>query len=291
MLNLINIQAIEQLMKSTTGFEEKISDITGLSGGSINFTCRFSFAERNYFLKMNDSTLFPGMFKEEVKGLNELRKINSWIVPELVLETLVDSRQLLIFKFLKKTTESSLFFEKLGVSLASLHRISDKQFGYSSDNYIGSLQQRNKQEKTWADFFYFHRIEPFVKWCYDEKLIQKTHLLSFENLHLRLNELFPAEPPALLHGDLWGGNKMNTDDGPCVFDPAVYYGHREMDIAMTRLFGGFNDEFYTSYNNVFPLEKEYRKRTEICNLYPLLVHVQLFGTSYLHDVIATIKRY
>jgi fructosamine-3-kinase len=182
-------------------------------------------------------------------------------------------------------------FEKLGSALASLHKITESQFGFSTDNYIGTIKQCNIQESNWVDFFYLHRIEPHVKWCYDEKLISRNILCSFENMYRCLHELFPVEVPALLHGDLWTGNQMNTPDGPAVYDPAVYYGHREMDIAMTRLFGGFGEEFYISYNNEFPLEKDYVKRTAICNLYPLLVHVKLFGTAYLPEIITTVKRF
>jgi fructosamine-3-kinase len=105
-------------------------------------------------------------------------------------------------------------------------------------------------------------------------------------------ELFPVEPPSLLHGDLWSGNFMTDVSGhPCMYDPAVYYGHREMDLAMTKLFGGFPEQFYAVYNECFPLEKGWQERMDLCNLYPLMVHVNLFGGNYRKQVEIIVKRF
>jgi protein-ribulosamine 3-kinase len=279
--------ALSKLLNSSS----EVSGFRAVGGGSINMAYEFSFGGSKYFLKQNSKVEFPQMFKKEVMGLTVLSETNTLIIPQPVLETVFSNDQVLVMEYLEKTGPTAAYSEKLGSGLADLHKIKGKEFGFEEDNYIGSLSQSNKEHKDWEGFFTEERLAPLVKWAYDAKIMERKHLLSFENLYKKLNELFPEEQPSLLHGDLWGGNAMNTTKGPSVYDPAVYYGHREMDIAMTRLFGGFDENFYLAYNNSYPLEKNYRQRTDICNLYPLLVHVRLFGTSYLHEVLQTIKRF
>lgn len=291
MISLENIQLINLQMQIFLHLEGTISELKPVSGGSINDAYTFSYARRLFFLKVNESEVYPGMLKKEVCGLKELRKCESLIIPEPLFEFEYLGKQFLVLEHIERTAENPAFFESLGVGLAKLHKISNDKFGFTDDNYIGSLTQINSWTNTWTDFYYLNRLEHLIKWVYDQKYIGKQAVNSFENLYSKLSEIFPDEKPALLHGDLWSGNKMNTTLGPAIFDPAVYFGHREMDIAMTCLFGGFDEMFYQSYNNEFELEKDYKKRTDICNLYPLLVHAKLFGVSYLNDVLRTIKSF
>jgi protein-ribulosamine 3-kinase len=279
------------LLKKVLDREGSISNIKGLGGGSINEAYSFEFGGVPYFIKENSKTKFPLMFQRESQGLKELQKCKLLVIPEVVLEAEIGDSQYLILEYLQRVSDTGLFYEQLGSFLAALHRVSSDTFGFGSDNYIGSLPQKNDKTKGWQEFFYLMRLEPLVKECYDEKLFGKPVLNSFEKLHELLSSIFPNEKPSLIHGDLWSGNKMNTTKGPSVFDPAVYYGHREMDLAMSRLFGGFEPAFYRSYNTEFPLEKGHEQRADICNLYPLLVHVRLFGTGYLQDVLSIIKRF
>ncbi len=133
---------------------------------------------------------------------------------------------------------------------------------------------------------------PQVKLASDKHLLPSSHAARFERLYERLPAIFPPEPPALLHGDLWSGNFLcNHRQQPVLIDPAVYYGHRSMDMAMTTLFGGFDKPFYDSYHYHYPLPPNYREQWEICNLYPLLIHLNLFGLGYLADILHTIQRY
>lgn len=282
-IHLLSIQ-----MRICAKMESQITNLNEVSGGSINTAYTFRYANTTFFLKENESKTCPEMFKKEISGLKELKKVTGLVIPEPMFDFDYLDKQFLVLSYLEKIPETNLFFEQLGIGLARLHACSSDKFGFSEDNYIGSLPQINTLTDNWSDFFYLRRLEPLLRWCFDQKYIGKAAVLSFENLYRKLDEVFPNENPALLHGDLWGGNKMNTTLGPAIFDPAVYYGHREMDIAMTRLFGGFDDVFYTAYNSEYPLEKDYKKRTDICNLYPLLVHVKLFGTSYLQDVLTTV---
>lgn len=284
-------ELLQLSLHSILGKEAKISRMIREGGGSINETYSFDYAGERYFLKHNSEKNFPLMLKKEASGLNELRQCKDLVVPKVITDLVIHSDQYLILSYLKPIQEDNFFYENLGIALASLHRITSDDFGFKEDNYMGSLVQLNMRKSSWSDFFYECRLEPLIKWCYDEKMFSGLVLKSFDNLNKRLGEIFPTEKPSLLHGDLWSGNKINTECGPAVFDPAVYYGHREMDIAMTRLFGGFGSEFYIAYTNNYALEKDYQKRTDICNLYPLLVHVKLFGASYLADVLTTIKRF
>ena len=291
MISAAHIELLQLTLFSELKESGSITELKSCSGGSINQTYFFKYADRLFFLKHNSHKEFPEMFKKESEGLMELRKCKALVVPEAIAHLVIENEQYLILNKLESALNDSTFFETLGVGLAQLHSISSEKFGYSQDNYIGSLIQRNKRTDNWSDFFYESRLEPLIKWCYDKRYLSGVHIKSLETMYKRFDEIFPKETPSLLHGDLWSGNVMNTVYGPAVYDPAVYYGHREMDLAMTRLFGGFAPEFYSAYNAVNPLQKDYEKRTEICNLYPLLVHVKLFGTSYLNDVIVTLKQF
>ncbi|MFZ1687503.1 MAG: fructosamine kinase family protein, partial [Flavobacteriales bacterium] len=184
-------------------------------------------------------------------------------------------------------------------SLARLHGHTNSTFGLDPastagrrDNYIGSLKQVNTGQVTWGEFFIHCRLEPQVKMAIDHQRIGMGDVLRFERLYGKLPSLFPIEPPALLHGDLWSGNFLcDAHHQPVLIDPAVYYGHREMDIAMTKLFGGFEPAFYSAYSDAWAMEIGWEERADLCNLYPLLVHVNLFGGSYAGQVAAILLRF
>jgi fructosamine-3-kinase len=196
---------------------------------------------------------------------------------------------LLLLEFLER--EGSQDWNLAGTLLARLHRNTAREFGLDHNNYIGSLSQSNTFHPTWSEFFAMERILPQIKMARDAGAVDRTLASAAERFCSKLNEIFPDEKPALLHGDLWSGNFFFSTKGPSIFDPAVYYGHREMDLAMTKLFGGFDDDFYSGYENEFPLEKNWRARTDLCNLYPLLVHVNLFGGGYVRDVVAILTSF
>ena len=174
----------------------------------------------------------------------------------------------------------------MGQRLASLHRCSSEFFGLDDDNYIGSLRQYNHPNSNWINFFIEQRLEVQVKLAINKwRCCPHGGQKKFESLYAKLPSLIASEKPSLVHGDLWSGNLITDDKGePCLIDPAVYFGNREADLAMTRLFGGFNDEFYSAYEESFPLPQGSEKRIDLYNLYPLLVHVNLFGGSYVHSV-------
>ncbi|MFZ1692867.1 MAG: fructosamine kinase family protein, partial [Flavobacteriales bacterium] len=160
------------------------------------------------------------------------------------------------------------------------------------DNYIGSLKQVNTPAADWPSFFIHQRLEPQLRMARDAKRVEAGMAFRFERLFAKLDQLITVEPPALLHGDLWSGNFIcDANAQPVLIDPAVYYGHREMDIAMTKLFGGFDSGFYAAYNDAWPMERGWEERMDLCNLYPLLVHVNLFGGGYAAQVEAALRRF
>lgn len=262
-----------------------IQEFTFAGGGCINQGGRLKTSVGDFFLKWNDEKKFPLMFEAESKGLQLLRQQDVIRIPKVVGNGKGDAYQFLLLEYIDQKSRSKNYWQKLGERLAVLHRCFFTQFGLEHDNYVGSLRQHNQQSPSWIHFFIEQRLNVQLKLAVDNGLAPGHWRQGFERLYSRLSSLLPEEKPALLHGDLWRGNLITDEKGePCLIDPAVYYGNRESDLAMTKLFGGFDRDFYNAYQATFPLQAGYRERVDIYNLYPLLVHVNLFGGSYVHSV-------
>ena len=267
-----------------------IDSFSSVGGGSINQTYKVSTNEGDFFVKKNSASQYPQMFEKEAQGLKILRKAKEIDIPKIIDTGESENDSFLILKFIRSGGETSSFWDDFGQQLTNLHKHTDKQFGLDHDNYIGSLHQYNNKHDNWSDFFREERLERQVRLARNFGSIDKGTVSAFDRFYLRLENIFPEEPPALLHGDLWGGNFMvNSSGEPVIIDPAVYYGHREMDLGMSQLFGGFDAQFYSSYYKHYPLENGWEERLNYCNLYPLMVHVNLFGGSYLQSVKSIIK--
>jgi len=202
-----------------------------------------------------------------------------------------DHYQFLLLEFIEQRRRAPGYWEVLGHQLAQLHKCSAPSHGLDHNNYIGSLAQSNKTHRSWLTFFIEERLSPLLKLAIDDHHAPGVWMRKFETLYARLPSLLPDGRPSLLHGDLWSGNVITGHDGlPCLIDPAVYYGHREADLAMTHLFGGFEDGFYSSYESLYPLPTGFSERIDLYNLYPLLVHFNLFGASYAERITNILKR-
>ena len=269
-----------------------LSSVKPVSGGSINNAFHIRCNIGDFFLKYNYSDSFPGMFKAEAEGLKTLESCRCIRIPQVIHWADTGVLSYLLLEYLHPGHPSGDFWETFGRKIAQLHHHTSPHFGFSSDNYIGSLKQLNDRHETWSSFLIKQRLQPMAEQAYTNGLMKTQDLKWLELLYKRLPDLYPEEPPSLLHGDLWSGNFLSAHDGtPCLIDPAVYYGHRETYIAMTSLFGGFSKVFYDAYNHHYPLESGWKSRTSLGQLYPLLVHVNLFGEGYMGQVRQVLKQY
>ncbi len=255
-------------------------------GGDISQGFCVTGEHGKLMLKLNEAGKYPGMFERESEGLHWLAKAAGLKVPAVKNIGIHMHCQYMWLEWMDAGTPGKSFWEDLAIGLGKIHRQTSELFGWHSNNYIGSLVQLNDRSPKWSLFYAAQRIMPLVVLLYNSKVFNDATVKDAESMCNRLPGLFPTEPPALLHGDLWSGNFMAvaSEDGgvvPAVFDPAVYFGHREMDLGMSLLFGGFDNRFYASYESNFDLDKQWRKRVSLTQLYPLLVHAVLFGGSYI----------
>lgn len=286
------VSEVEQTLSSLYGTNAKITSTHSLSGGDINRAFRLQTIHDKYFLKYNLAGKYPGMFQAEARGLELLNKPGAPQVPKVLAFGESGEYSWLMLEYIEQGNQGNRFWEEFGFSLAQLHKNSSDSFGLDHDNYIGSLAQSNRNHSTWHEFFIEERLNKQLAIAGNKGLIDSALVRSFEHLFHAIPSIFPPEPPALVHGDLWSGNYLCDGNGsPCIIDPAVYFGFREMDIAMSQLFGGFAGRFYESYQDAFPMASGWPSRIEICNLYPLLVHVNLFGGGYLASVKAITRKY
>lgn len=269
--------------------DDEIISSKNQTGGDINHASIIKLSDgKSLFLKWNDSA--PDyMFEVESKGLKILSGANTDLeIPEVVEV----GKDFLLLSLLVPGSENSESAYNFGTELAKLHKHSADTFGLDHDNFIGKLPQSNHQHQNWTDFFVSERIEPQIKLGIQSGKFENNLIRIVDAFHKTVQDLFPNEQPALLHGDLWSGNYMFTKSGAAsIYDPAVYYGHREMDIAMTRLFGGFSSDFYEGYNSEYPLADGFEGRVELCNLYPILVHANLFGGGYVRRANEILRQY
>ena len=252
------------------------TEATLLTGGCINNAVKLNTDKGLFFVKWNTNAK-ANMFQSEYRGLKVLKDTNTICIPDVF----GFDEKFLILEYISPSNPDNSFWENFGRKLALMHQQTHPKFGLEFDNYIGSLQQSNEQNKNWDDFFIQKRLQAQLS-IGD---FTANILSDFDKLFQKIPNIFPVEKSALLHGDLWSGNFLaKGGDIPVLIDPAIYYGNREMDIAMSKLFGGFNSDFYFAYNESYPLENGWEERIQICNLYPLLVHVNLFGGAYINQV-------
>jgi fructosamine-3-kinase len=225
------------------------------------------------------------MFEAEARGLRWLGEAGAIRLPR-VIEVSDAQPTYLALELLRPAKRRRDFDELLGRSLVELHRFGAPSFGLDHDNFIGRLPQTNATADDWASFYWSSRLEPQLRLATDRGLVDTGTRSGFDALHRVLSErVGPEEPPSRLHGDLWGGNLHVDEAGrPCLIDPAAYGGHREIDLAMMRLFGGFGERTFAAYEESWPLAPGSDARVPLYQLYPLMVHVNLFGGSYVGSV-------
>ena len=262
-----------------------------MGGGSINEAYQIKAAGNAVFCKTNSATKFPHLFSKEKEGLQLL--VQHGIKTPAVIDCFEEEdQQVLLLEWIEEGERSSAFWQTFGERLAMLHRTKGSHFGLPNDNYMGSVPQSNTPHEQWCTFFAAERLSPMIERCVGKKLLTPKHLRQFEALQKKLTDIFEEEPPCLVHGDLWSGNFLcNQSSEPVLIDPAVYFGHRSVDLAMTTLFGGFRQPFYDSYHYHFPLPTNYEEQWAVSNLYPLLIHLYLFGSGYRLQIERTLQKF
>jgi fructosamine-3-kinase len=272
-------QAISIDICEATGQEEALGVEGAVSGGDINQAWRVKFGSRRFFVKLNDAAR-AHMFSAEALGLAELAASNTLKVPLPVCHGNNDRTSWLVLEYLQFRGHGDE--RAFGRELAAMHQVKRPRFGWDQDNTIGITPQHNDWQDDWITFWGEQRLGFQL-----DLAARKGHAGSLRSRGEKLLEALPAllgshsPTPSLLHGDLWSGNHAFTAQGePAIFDPAVYYGDRETDLAMTELFGGFGSEFYSAYYESYPLDAGYSVRKNLYNLYHVLNHLNLFGGHY-----------
>jgi protein-ribulosamine 3-kinase len=282
---------IAHAISQATGESFRIDDRHAVGGGCINSTEMLEGDGRRFFVKLNAAACLE-MFVAESEGLTEIANAHSVHVPQPICVGTHDGQAYMVLEYLDIGGSAGKTDELLGRQLAAMHRCTADEFGWRRANTIGSTPQINTRERDWVTFYREHRLrfqlELAAKNGYGNGLQRRGELLLG-----KLAEFFISyQPqPSLLHGDLWGGNHAALRDGtPVIFDPAVYYGDRETDLAMTELFGGFGPRFYAAYREAWPLDPGYPVRRDLYNLYHVLNHLNLFGGGYRGQALQLIEQ-
>lgn len=268
--------------------------LTRVAGGDINeaYEARWPGGDRLFVKTRAGAT--GDAYAAEADGLAWLAEARALRVPKVVARsTPGDPLAFLVLEHMARTAPSLGYDDTLGHGLASLHAAGAPHFGYAGDNLIGALPQSNRTHPTWAAFYGAERLQPLVRRAVEQDVAPLTWVALADRLVSRLPELAgPPELPARLHGDLWTGNVITDGRGqPVLIDPAVYGGHREMDLAMLALFGGLTPRIVDAYQAHTPLAPDWRTRVRLCQVYPLLVHAVLFRGSYVEAAEAAMRAY
>jgi protein-ribulosamine 3-kinase len=295
--------AVEAALRDRAGRDVAVTGAASVGGGCISPTARLDTGIGPFFLKWGGPDLPDGLLAAEARGLRALSGADEVRVPGVVAESGEDESAeapgtagegrsgragpaWLLLEWLEPGSAGPDAWARLGAELAALHRHRADRFGAHADNYIGSLPQANDPTDGWPAFWRARRLEPLLRQAVDRGLLDDGDSRRFQDLFGRLDSILAPgddDGPSLLHGDLWSGNVHMTADGTAaVIDPSVYHGHREVDLAMAELFGGFSTDFFTAYDDAWPLEPGYAPtRQAVYQLYYLLVHVNLFGRGYV----------
>ncbi len=273
---------------------DQISEIRSVSGGCISDAYMLKLSKGNdLFLKINSSGN-SDMFIKEAHGLQELKKADAIKIPDVISF----DRNYILLEFIHSVRKQNNFSEDFGRKFALMHKYSNQYFGFYENNFIGSNPQVNiaeeNEKENWTEFYFNKRIIYQLKLAEGYGNSTSDLRSAIKKLETKIESIISdeTEKPVLLHGDLWGGNYVVDNEGfACLIDPAVYYGNREADLAMTKLFGGFDSKFYNAYNELNPLSEGYEHRENIYKLYHVMNHLNLFGSGYYGQCMNLINYY
>ncbi|MCZ2485248.1 fructosamine kinase family protein [Aquirufa antheringensis] len=286
-------QFIDKIIQHHVGENTEVKDLEFFYGGNFNLAVRVQLKNSDeYFIKWNQGD-HQGLFDAEAKNLDLIGKTSSISVPSVMGTGTMEEKEYLMMECIPSGEKAANYWVDFGEKLALLHKnTSESGHGLDYTNFIGAAPQINTWNQNGIAFFIEHRLRnQLVRAIYDRKIDAELEA-KFETLFEKLPSLLPNEKSALIHGDLWSGNAMTNPQGLITLvDPACYYGFREAELAFTTMFGGFDESFYEAYHANFPIEKGFHERIPLYNLYPLLVHVNLFGEGYLPAVKKIVDSY
>lgn len=272
--------------------QDTIVSIKTISGGDVSEAFLLQGKKQAYFLKTNTDKQALKLFEAEKDGLGLIGRSNTISVPLVLSCQKVDQRAYLLLEYIPNKAANPSNFRLLGEQLAQLHRQTQGTFGGTASNWIGRLKQSNTPHANWPSFYVQERIWPQLQLALKKGYFKQSEIPDKDRLLTRCKAVLGHPRPSLLHGDLWRGNYLMTPAGQAyLIDPAAYRGHHLVDIAMTRLFGGFDRSFYEAYEYHFPKLDNYDACIDIYQLYYLLVHLNMFGPSYYKAVQKTIQYY
>ena len=295
---MTDIQQFSSLRDALRGmFNADLKTTNRISGGDINEAYELLLTTGDRVFMKSNMKSNASFFTAEAEGLAAIARTGTIGTPRVLGCGTDNDRTFLLLEFITGKNRVSDYWENFGRQLAKMHTVDTKEYvtggayGFNSDNYIGYSKQINTPHNDWIGFFRDCRLDPQFRAA--EKYFDASERKRINRLLEQLDTLLiEPEHPSLLHGDLWSGNFMIGDDGNAwLIDPAVYVGHAEADIAMTELFGGFNEIFYDAYREAAPMQNGYEDRRDLYNLYQLLNHLNMFGGSYLSSVNRIVKRY
>ncbi len=269
-----------------------IGSYSALSGGDISNVYKLETNSNQFIAKIHSGKQAFAMLSAEKLGLETIAKTATIKTPEVYEIGNYKSSTFLVMEYIPTKNPDKTDFKKLGQQLAALHKISTTHFGLESDNFIGNLPQLNKKTTDWSSFYSTERLFVQLELARKNNFLSSDEIPDLKTVERICSRLFSDVKPSLLHGDLWGGNFLIAENGtPYLIDPAVYFGHSEVDLAMSRLFGGFSSEFYDAYHRIIPMQSNSQERKDLYQLYYLLVHLNLFGRSYYGKVKNIFERY
>ena len=269
-----------------------IKKVKAVSGGDIADAYLIETDTERIFCKLMSGPSSLAMLQAEMDGLEQINNAGSIKAPRVFFCEDLGHRVCLGMEFIESKNPSPAEMRMLGEHLAEMHQTSSEKFGYQTDNYIGSLPQSNKEHSSWVSFYVQERLLPQLQMAISRNLMHANEIPEAERMMEVLSLYFKGVEPALLHGDLWSGNYLISNTGdPYLIDPAIYYGDPAVDLAMTRLFGGFGVDFYQSYKASARAIENEEDKTALYQLYYLLVHLNLFGRSYYGSVKRIMEQY
>ena len=266
-----------------------IQKLSPISGGDIASAYILETCDDKLFLKIHSNF---ELIQAEENALNAIAQTKCIATPNVYIVGNYKGNGFLVTEYIESKSPTSRDFQLFGTQLAALHKTTNVHFGFDQNNFIGSLPQSNKQHSTWLDFFTEERLDPQLQLALNKGLLSQKEIPSLAKLKVTCSEFFTNIKPSLLHGDLWSGNFIISTNGiPYLIDASTYFGDAEIDIAMSKLFGGFDSSFYESYHKIIPKNHYTSIKVELYQLYYLLVHLNLFGNSYYSSVKRILTKY